>query len=123
MPRPALQRKTTRKDARWSRRPGTSWRRGRAPTPRRPPTRPAAAGPAKEPNAGGRGLVKEARDLVAATPVTDAQAASPEIAGAFTGAKEKGARQAELEQQWASFARDRYAQARAKAEEAQKLAR
>jgi hypothetical protein len=67
--------------------------------------------------------VKEARDLIAATPVMEAQASSPEVTGAFTGAKEKGARQAELEQQWAAFARERYAQARAKAEEAQKLAR
>ncbi len=72
---------------------------------------------AKKDNAQGRALLKEARDLVAAVPVTDAQAASPEVAGAFTGAKEKGARQAELEQQWASFARERYAQARAKAED------
>ncbi|HEX2724517.1 MAG TPA: extracellular solute-binding protein, partial [Beijerinckiaceae bacterium] len=78
---------------------------------------------AKKDNAQARTLVKEARDLVAAMPVTEAQAPAPEIAGAFTGAKEKGARQAELEQQWAAFARERYAQARAKAEEAQKLAR
>jgi phosphoglycerate transport regulatory protein PgtC len=83
----------------------------------------AEAALAKKDNAQARALVKEARDLVAAVPVSDAQAASPEITGAFTGAKEKGARQAELEQQWASFARERYAQARAKAEEAQKLAR
>ncbi len=55
-------------------------------------------------------------------PVTEQQAASPEIAGAFTGGKEKGARQAELEQQWASFAKDRYAQAKTKAEEALKQA-
>ena len=40
-----------------------------------------------------------------------------------TGAKEKGARQAELENQWSAFARDRYAQAKAKADEALKLAR
>jgi ABC-type Fe3+ transport system substrate-binding protein len=83
----------------------------------------AEAALAKKDNAQARALVKEARDLVAAVPVSEAQAASPEITGAFTGAKEKGARQAELEQQWASFARDRYAQARTKAEEAQRLAR
>ena len=83
----------------------------------------AKAALAKKDNPQGRALVKEARDLVAAVPVTDAQAASPEIAGAFTGAKQKGSRQAELEQQWASFARERYAQAQAKAAEAQKLAR
>ena len=56
-------------------------------------------------------------------PLTEAQASSPEIRGAFTGAKEKSARQAELEQRWASFAKERYAQAKAKAEEALKLAR
>jgi ABC-type Fe3+ transport system substrate-binding protein len=77
----------------------------------------------KKDNPQARSLITEARDLVAAVPVSDAQASSPAIAGAFTGAKEKGARQAELEQQWASFARERYAQARTKAEEAQKLAR
>ncbi len=37
--------------------------------------------------------------------------------------KEKGARQAELEQQWAAFAKERYAQAQAKAGEALKLAK
>lgn len=83
----------------------------------------AEAALAKKDNAQARSLVREARDLVAAVPVTDTQAASPEITGAFTGAKEKGARQAELEQQWASFARERYTQARTKAEDAQKLAR
>jgi ABC-type glycerol-3-phosphate transport system substrate-binding protein len=78
---------------------------------------------AKNDNAQARSLIKEARDLIAAVPVSDAQATSPEVTGAFTGAKEKGARQAELEQKWASFARENYAQARAKAEQAQKLAR
>ena len=43
--------------------------------------------------------------------------------GAFTGGKEKGARQAEVEAQWASFARDNYAKAKAKAEEALKAAK
>jgi ABC-type glycerol-3-phosphate transport system substrate-binding protein len=83
----------------------------------------AEAALAKKDNPKARALVKEARDLIAAMPITAAQAASPEITGAFTGAKEKGARQAELESQWAAFAKERYAQARAKAEEAQKLAR
>jgi ABC-type Fe3+ transport system substrate-binding protein len=78
---------------------------------------------AKKDNSQARALLKEARDLIAAMPVTDVQAASPEIAGAFTGSKEKGARQAELEQQWASFAKTRYQQAQAKAEQALKLAR
>ena len=48
---------------------------------------------------------------------------SAELRGAFTGAKEKGARQAEIESQWASFARDNYAKAKAKAEEALKAAK
>jgi phosphoglycerate transport regulatory protein PgtC len=56
-------------------------------------------------------------------PINERQASSPEITGAFAGAKEKGARQAELEAQWASFAKEHYAQARAKADEAAKLAR
>ena len=78
---------------------------------------------AKKPNAQASALAKEARDLIAAMPVTEAQAASPELRAAFTGGKEKGARQAELEQQWAAFAKDNYAKAKAKADEALKLAR
>ncbi len=83
----------------------------------------AEAALAKKDSPEGRTLLAEAKNLVAAMPITAEQAASPEIRGAFTGAKEKGARQAELEQQWASFARDHYAQAKTKAEEAAKLAR
>lgn len=45
------------------------------------------------------------------------------VAGAFTGGKQKGARQAEVEGQWAAFAKARYAEAQAKAEEALKAAR
>ncbi len=65
-----------------------------------------------------RALVQEARALIAAMPVTAEQAASAEIRDAFTGGDEKTARQAELEQQWASFASEKYAAAKAKAEEA-----
>jgi len=83
----------------------------------------AEAAIAKKDSAEAKALVKEARDLVAAMPVSEQQASSPEIAGAFTGGKEKGARQAELEQQWAAFAKERYQQAQAKAEQALKLAR
>ena len=83
----------------------------------------AEAAVAKKDNAKAKALIKEARDLIAAMPVSDKEVVSPEIAGSFTGAKEKGSRQAELEQKWAAFAKDRYAQARAKAEEAAKLAR
>jgi phosphoglycerate transport regulatory protein PgtC len=83
----------------------------------------AEAALAKKDNPQARALVKEARDLIAAMPVNEQQASSPEITGAFTGAKEKGARQAEFEAQWAAFAKERYAQAQAKAEDAAKLAR
>ena len=83
----------------------------------------AEAALAKKDNAQARALVSEARAAIAAMPVTDAEAASAEIRGAFTGAKEKSARQAELEQRWATFAKERYALAKSKAEEALKIAR
>ncbi len=81
----------------------------------------AEAALAKKDNAQARALVKEARDLIAAMPLAEAQAA--QARAAFTGAKEKGARQAELEQQWAAFGKERYAQAKGKAEQAARLAR
>ena len=68
-------------------------------------------------------LLVQARDLIAAMPVTDAEAAAPEMRAAFTGGKQKTARQAELEQQWAAFAKEKYAAAKAKAEEGLKLVR
>ena len=85
----------------------------------------AEAALAKKDNAQGRALVKEAHDLIAAMPVTEAEASASETTGAFTGGKkkEKGARQAELEQKWAAFAKEHYAQAKAKADEALKLAK
>ena len=83
----------------------------------------AEAALAKKENGEARVLVKEARDLIAVMPITEAQARAPEITSAFTGGKEKGARQAELEQQWAAFAKGKFEQARAKAEQAVKLAR
>ncbi len=78
---------------------------------------------AKNDNAQARALAKEARDLVAAMPISDTQAAAPEMRAAFTGGKEKTARQAELEQQWAAFAKQKYTAAKAKADEALKLVR
>ena len=56
-------------------------------------------------------------------PITDSEAVSPELRAAFTGGKQKTARQAELEQQWAAFAKEKYAAARARAEEGLKLVR
>lgn len=83
----------------------------------------AEAALAKKDSPQARALVNEARGLIAAMPVLEAQASASETTGAFTGAKEKGARQAELENAWASFAKQSYTQARAKADEALKLAR
>ncbi len=83
----------------------------------------ADAAIARKDNAQARALLAEARDAIAAMPVTEAQATSAEIKAAFTGAKEKTARQAELEQRWASFAKAQYALAKSKAEEALKLAK
>lgn len=78
---------------------------------------------ARKDNAAAQALLGEARALIAAMPVTETQSAAGEVAGAFTGSRQKGTRQIELEQQWAAFARDRYAQAKAKAAEALKLAK
>ncbi len=81
----------------------------------------AEAGLAKKDDPKARALVAEARDLIAAMPITAEEAVSPEIAGAFKGGKQKTARQAELERAWAAFAAEKYAAAKAKAEEAGKL--
>jgi ABC-type Fe3+ transport system substrate-binding protein len=83
----------------------------------------AEAALAKKDSPAGRALVKEARDLVAKMPVTAEQAASFQVQGAFSGSKEKSARQAELEQQWTASAKAVYAEAVTKAGEAAKLAR
>ncbi len=77
----------------------------------------------KKDNVQARALIAEARDAVAAMPVSDVQAGSAETRAAFTGAKEKTARQAEIEQRWSAFAKEQYAKAQAKADEALKLTR
>ena len=77
----------------------------------------------KKNDARAKALAAEARDLIAAMPITDSEAAAPELRAAFTGGKQKTARQAELEQQWAAFAKEKYAAAKAKAEEGLKLVR
>ncbi len=73
---------------------------------------------AKSENPQARGLLEEARSLIAAMPITAEQAASQEIRDAFTGGDQKTARQAELEQQWAAFATEKYTAAQSKAEAA-----
>ena len=83
----------------------------------------AEAALAKKDTPVARKLIEEARAAIAAMPVTDEQAASADLAAAFSGGKEKGARQAEVEGQWAAFAKKQYADALAKAEEALKAAR
>ncbi len=83
----------------------------------------AEAALAKKDSPAGRKLIQEARAAIAAMPVSDTEAAAAELAAAFTGGKEKGARQAEVEGKWAAFAKERYAQALAKAEDAAKAAR
>jgi ABC-type Fe3+ transport system, periplasmic component len=88
----------------------------------------AEAAIAKKPNDKARSLVAEARDLVAAMPVTAEQAADPQLAGAFTVERKSATdavpeRQAQVEQKWAAFAKENYAAARKKAEEALALAR
>lgn len=74
-------------------------------------------------NAQARALLDDAHKLVVAMPLTAEEAASAEIRDAFTGGDQKAARQAELEQKWASFAVENYAAARAKAEAALALVR
>ncbi|MFH5925898.1 ABC transporter substrate-binding protein [Roseomonas xinghualingensis] len=77
---------------------------------------------ARRDNAQARALLEEARALISAMPVTAEEAASDEVAGAFSGRSGPGPRQAELEQRWAGFAREKYTAAAAKAAEAAKAA-
>lgn len=83
----------------------------------------AEAALAKKDNPKGRKLVAEARAAIAEMPVTDSQAANPDLTSAFTRGKQKGARQAEVEGQWSAFAKAKYAEAEAKANEALASAR
>lgn len=75
-------------------------------------------------NADAAALIAKAREAIAQTPFDEQQAASKEFTDAFHGSSrtKKGARQAELEQQWASFARDNYAKAQLLANKAEELA-
>jgi ABC-type Fe3+ transport system substrate-binding protein len=69
-------------------------------------------------------LIAEARALIAQMPLTAEQASSNEIRESFRGTtpQAKAPRQAELEQQWSTFAKEKYAAALAKANEAGRLA-
>ena len=77
---------------------------------------------ARRDNAQARALLEEARALIAAMPLTAEDAASDAVAGAFSGRGGPGPRQAELEQRWAAFAREKYMAAAAKAADAAKAA-
>jgi hypothetical protein len=79
---------------------------------------------AKKANAQAKAALDEARKLISAMPITETQAgADTEIVGAFRGGADAKTRRAEFERRWAAFAKENYAKARAKAEEAIKLAR
>jgi len=76
---------------------------------------------AKKANPKAKALGDEARALIAAMPVSEAQAAEKDLAAAFKG-KDAKTRRAEYEQKWAAFAKENYAKAKAKVEEALKAA-
>lgn len=68
-------------------------------------------------------LIAEAKALVAALPITEAEAANPEFAGIFKKKRKKATdkvtgRQAEVEQQWDAFVKANYAKAVALAKKA-----
>lgn len=83
---------------------------------------------AKQSNPKAAALVKEARALVGAVPITEAEAADPAFAGIFKKGRKKKTdevpqRQAQVEEQWDSFARKNYADAVTKAEQALLIAK
>lgn len=76
---------------------------------------------AQRDNAEARRLVAEARAKATAVPITEAQSLDPQIAGAFQPTRPDrpaGARQAQIEEQWDTFARTNYAEAKRLAEQA-----
>lgn len=84
----------------------------------------ADAALAKKDHPAARRALAEARGFVGLMPISESQASSDtEIVSAFRGGSDGKTRQAEFERRWASFAKDNYAKAKAKAEEALKLAR
>ncbi len=78
---------------------------------------------ARKPNAKAQKLLDEARALVEAVPITEAEANDPEFAEVFQKKRKKitdkvPVRQAEVEQHWDTFARDNYDKAKALARQA-----
>jgi ABC-type Fe3+ transport system substrate-binding protein len=79
---------------------------------------------ARRANADATRLLNQARETISAMPVSAERAGAEEITAAFragTG-QQRGPRQAELEQQWATFARERYTQAQALVDQAARAA-
>jgi ABC-type Fe3+ transport system substrate-binding protein len=79
---------------------------------------------ARRDNAEARRLVAEARAKASAVPITEAESLDPQIAGAFQPTRPDrpaGARQAQIEERWDSFARGNYAEARRLAEQAARI--
>lgn len=84
----------------------------------------AEAALAKKPNAAAKALIAEARSLIAAMPIKEAEANDPKVAGAFKPV-EKGQkpaeRQAQIDERWDAFAKANYAKAKDLAEKARKM--
>jgi len=77
-------------------------------------------------NAEAAALIAEARGLIEALPITEAQALDPDFAGIFTKKRKKasdeiGQRQAEVEQQWDAMVVENYGRAKELAEQAAAL--
>lgn len=84
----------------------------------------AEAALAGSPNAQAMDLVKEAKSLVAALPITEAQALDPEFSAVFKKKRKKKTdqvtgRQAEVEQEWDSLVKTNYERAKELAEQAE----
>ncbi|WP_428642944.1 ABC transporter substrate-binding protein [Roseibium sp.] len=77
-------------------------------------------------NAEAKSLLKEARALIEATPITEAQSLDPDFAGIFQKKRKKASdviegRQAEIEQQWDAIVVENYAKAKELADKAAAL--
>lgn len=83
---------------------------------------------AVRPDAEAQALVTEARSLLAATPVSEAEAGDPDYVAIFEAGRRKSSgnaqqRQAEIERQWDRFVRGNYEEARKLADKALSMAR
>jgi ABC-type Fe3+ transport system substrate-binding protein len=88
----------------------------------------AEAALAKKPNAEGEKLVGEARDLIAAMPVSEAESMDSSFDAIFEKKRKKKGdevpmRQAQVEEKWDAFASKNYAEAEAKAKAALAMAK